>query len=206
MVPDGKTLTLTGTLTNDGTLNVSGIVEVAGYADTGTLNLLSGSKSKGLVAAPTDAATGWVWTFGDQNWSDQIAVTSCNATPSISPSPICGNRELDGVRYYYYNWHYVNQNSATMCPDGWRLPVHGDWSTLNGSTTAQNLWSVWGKAGYYEYWSDSAGGWAGDGTLQLWTSTVGESTNTMYIVFVGNWGIEYGQRNEKSGIQVRCVK
>jgi hypothetical protein len=199
VVPAEITLTVTGTLSGTGTITVEGIVDAGTGTFSGTANLLDGSVSRGVVTAPA-ASSGWVWKFG-KLWSDQIVMSGCEGDPSLSTDPTCGSRVLDGIRHYYYNWYYVETNSAAMCPTGWRLPAHpGDYQALKGATTAAGVWSVWGKPGGYTEYNV----WGADGALQLWTSTPKDAN--MYIVYVGAWGIEYGDRNKQQNIPVRCVQ
>ena len=156
-VPGEKTLTVTGTLTLSGDLTVAGAIDVAGYTlSGGTLNLSNGSKSKGLVAAPDSAASGWVWKFGNQTWSDRIAMERCKADNPVSQSTDahCGARtNEDNVERYYYNYYYVDANN--LCGDGWSLPANH--SALVANTTKEHLWSVWGLGGAYDSYAEFSG-------------------------------------------------
>ena len=211
-VPVGKTLTLSGTLTLNGAINVEGTVDVAGRDGTGTANLLSGSKSKGLVAAPANAVTGWIWTFGSQNWSDRIAIAACkDDSPSIgSTDAHCGTRiSLDNLERYHYNWYYVSAASS-ICGSGWSLPENH--RSLNENTTRDHLWNIWGLGGSYGDWgfSSNSDNMADGGAARhsaYWTSTPYPEEVTQHIIFIGSWGIQFDdqRRSKSSYLEVRCV-
>ena len=152
------------------------------------------------MAAPANSS-GWVWKFG-KYWSDQIAMSGCtdDFTVGDGSSPQCGSREVDDVRYYYYNMPYVENNNP--CTGDWRLPVFNDIAVLNANTTKEHIWAVWGKNGRY----DQYGTFSADMT-DFWTSTPFAADDALItIVYVGAWGIESAGQYPTSGHQVRCVK
>lgn len=105
-----------------------------------------------------------------------------------------------------YNWqalHYLDENSDTMLPDGWRVPTKGDWTSLTnevgGSSTAGTKlkaanvsWaSSWGgtddygfsvlPAGYYNNNSENYY-YSGTGAF-CWISTIDNVDNNEYVYF-----------------------
>ena len=105
-----------------------------------------------------------------------------------------------------YNWqalHYLDENSDTMLPDGWRVPTKGDWTSLTnevgGSSTAGTKlkaanvsWaSSWGgtddygfsvlPAGYYDNNSENYY-YSGTGAF-CWMSTIDNVDNNEYVYF-----------------------
>ena len=226
VVPADKTLTVTTALTNDGTLNVAGVAEVTGFTGAGSLDLQSGSKSKGLVATPANAATGWVWKFGNQQWSDRIKLTStcdkngfANGENKIAD---CCSRELVGVKYYYYNFRYVDANKATLCDNGWTVPTQTEAEALVSNTSSYAVVrSAWMPSSgymneYQTYKSDTD--YDGNPPIRLWTQTdnTGEQDNAGWDVGTAyhyyNYHLDWEQKHKvegivrTSGLEVRCVK
>ena len=105
-----------------------------------------------------------------------------------------------------YNWqalHYLDENSDTMLPDGWRVPTKGDWTSLTnevgGSSTAGTKlkaanvsWaSSWGgtddygfsvlPGGYYDNNSENYY-YSGTGAF-CWMSTIDNVDNNEYVYF-----------------------
>jgi hypothetical protein len=225
VVPADKTLTVTTALTNDGTLNVAGVAEVTGFTGTGTLDLQSGSKSKGLVATPANAATGWVWTFGNKQWSDRIKLTStCDKNDFARGEDKiadCCSQELTGVKYYYYNFEYVNANKATLCDNGWTVPTRTEAESLISNTSSYEVVrSAWAPAsGYMDEYSTYKPETDDDGNppIRLWTQTDntgvqdngGWDVGTAYHYY--NYYLSWSQTHvvesftRTRGLEVRCV-
>ena len=213
VVPTGKTLTVSDSLTLNGTIEVAGVVDAANSTGTGAVNLQNGSKSKGLVTAPANAATGWVWKFGDQLWSDRIAMEDCatDSPTANSTEPHCGAKtNEDGVERYYYNYYYVNTHS--LCATGWSLPV--DHTALVENTNKEYLWSIWGLGGSSNASAEFKGSavtWVeGKGHhSSYWTSTPRSGyPDEQHHIYIGDWGIQFDDQyqNKASYREVRCVK
>jgi hypothetical protein len=105
-------------------------------------------------STPPHAASTRTWTFGDQTWSDAIHMPDCNKT-SYSDSygdnsgiPQCRSYTSGGDTFYYYNWMYLNQNEAALCPSPWRAPTSDDFRILARKADAVALSSAWGFGGY----------------------------------------------------------
>jgi hypothetical protein len=153
------------------------------------------------------AATTQTWTFGDQTWSDAIQCPECNKETfeNSYTEPHCRSYTENGKTWYYYNWAYVKQNAATLCPSPWRVPSRSDFEILANNTWASALIDAWGYGGdaysssivnsgsYAYYWSSTGYENGFDYAYSLLYRTNGyvNPQNTAYKYY---------------GLQVRCVK
>jgi hypothetical protein len=223
-VPAGATLTVPQgyTLSGAGTITVGGYVD-AGDNNTfpGTVNLANESASRGLIAKPTDAASGWVYRFFDRTWSDRIAVPTCSTTafPLSTTEAHCKKATAEnGILRTYYNWPYVDAHKDDeLCPNGWRVPTVADCKTIpsyneEARTIIGSLWGWGGKI-------TTADGVPGDtgGFTFIWTSEIApdkEGKPAAYAFFTAtDWGPHWDDKNDEPAIEyidlgeeVRCVR
>jgi hypothetical protein len=159
------------------------------------------------LAPPTYAASTQTWAFDTQTWSDAIqACASDNLGESIT-EPHCYIYTYQEKVYHYYNFAYVTNNAATLCPSPWKVPAMSDATTLISGSP--DLLTAWGPGGNYNFQSNAVDeGAFANGSL-LWTSTSAGDYATFFGVV--NWGTpgqlmvsEYGNP-AVHGFQVRCV-
>jgi hypothetical protein len=162
----------------------------------------------GDQSTPPFAASAETWAFGNQTWSDAIHMPTCNKETfeGSYTDPDCRSYTSGANTWYYYNWPYVNQHAAMLCPSPWRTPTRGDFKTLASNTNNTALIGIWGY-----------GGRAYDSSIMndvstrayYWSSTeLSSNTNLAYRLYFGTSGYVYPQdTNYKDyGYQVRCVK
>jgi hypothetical protein len=177
----------------DATCNTSWVASANSY--TLTVNM----------ATPSGAASTKTWSFGSSTlvWSDRINISACNKTsfPISYTDPYCRSYTVDGVLRYYYNWAYVNQNAATLCPSGWRVPTKEDFDALVGATNYSTLINEWGYGGdVYDssiYDPDTHG--------YYWSSTASGTNNAYYLDYLSG-ALLVTSYAKYDGRQVRCVK
>jgi hypothetical protein len=172
-----------------------------------TIIMLCGVVGSYAQNTPRYAASTRTWTFGNQTWSDAIHIPECNKSSFTRDydNPQCRSYTEDGKTWYYYNWAYVNQKAAVLCPSPWRVPTVEDSETLVSNTIYNTLSGEWGYGGYAHSTLVSNTG----SHAYYWSSTV-DSSNTSYaytLYFATNghvyWDLEH---NKRCGFQVRCVK
>jgi uncharacterized protein (TIGR02145 family) len=176
----------------------------------GTLTRAVGVAQAALTTPPNAAST-QTRVFGDQTWSDAIHIPDCNKTDFTNDdnNPQCRSNTSDKLRYYY-NWAYVNQNAATLCPSPWRMPSESDFSTLvsnlggNTQSARDAIIAAWGYGGYAIGSSSSV---INVSTLAYyWSSTVASSnTNNAYIMYYTSLNLTVDNTAKYLGFQVRCV-
>jgi hypothetical protein len=151
---------------------------------------------------PCHAASTNTWSYGSQTWSDAIHIPTCNKTSFTNrDDPQCRSYSESGNTWYYYNWPYVNQNAATLCPSPWRVPTQSDFSTLVNNTNYSTLINAWGYGGYAQGSSMSNTSFA-----YYWSSTQ-NGTNYAYYLFYFSGDLFVSSNAYKYfGFQVRCVK
>jgi uncharacterized protein (TIGR02145 family) len=155
---------------------------------------------------PCHAASTNTWSYGSQTWSDAIHIPACNK-PSFTESytdPHCRSYTSGTNTWYYYDWPYVNQNAATLCPSPWRVPTSSDFSTLVSATNYSTLINAWGYGGYAY---GSYGSSMADVSMRAyyWSSTQ-YNTNDAYTLHYVSGGLNVTSVNKYYGFQVRCVK
>jgi hypothetical protein len=162
--------------------------------------------------APPYAASKKAWVFGDptwsdaKTWSDAIHIPECNKSSFTDSytNPQCRSNTDGTNKWYYYNWAYVNQNAATLCPSPWRVPTQSDFLALADAAKAFELISAWGYGGYANGSGMNTGEYA-----NYWSSTElsGGSSNAYYLYFdTGGRVVPQYTHNKCNGLQVRCVK
>ncbi|MDR3351014.1 MAG: hypothetical protein LBN98_05165, partial [Prevotellaceae bacterium] len=172
----------------------------------GTLTHTVDVRQAPVEEMPLYAASAQTWTFGASTlvWSDAIQIPECNKDTytNSSTEPQCRSYTSGTNTWYYYNWPYVNQHAAQLCPSPWRVPALSDFATLVESvmTSVSELSSEWGFGGraesslilydpyYAYYWSAAEIGPAEAYGLSYSSTELGVYTNK-YL-----------------GFQVRCVK
>ena len=134
-----------------------------------------------------------------------------------------------GLIYNWYAVKYLNDNKATLLPNGWHVPTESDWNSLTtciGASTAgtklkaldnsiTDSWpSGWNgtddygfsevPGGYYD------GGFYGDGVnIRVWTADEDtSSTNKAYdrVFNFSSATVSNGWINKKDGDYLRLVK
>jgi hypothetical protein len=158
---------------------------------------------------PPHAASTMTWTFGEQTWSDAIQIPECNKEdfPCSDTVPQCRSyTEDEKTYYYYYNWAYVNKNTAKLCPVPWHVPTKDDFETLDNSTNSAALGRIWGFGGFAGVEMFYPVG-AVDTHAVYWSSTLYVSlANSAYVL---SYSFNYlGVRKDSMvyGFLVRCVK
>ena len=208
VVPEGKTLTVTGALSGAGTLTVAGVADVTTSNFTGAVDLQNGGATNVGFTAPSGAASGLVWKFGSQTWSDLIQLEACDGqfTPNVTVAA-GGTFTHNETKRFVYNWYYVNENAGTLCPEGWRVPTKTDADALvSAAGQASFLTDRWGFGGQLNVFGEKD---MADVALLYWTSTeVDADTNNAYdLTAVPEWGMFLTNPNLKYlGKQVRCVR
>ena len=149
------------------------------------------------------------------------AWASANAAARIAPDSAESRVALLG---YLYNWHAVNDPRG-ICPTGWRVPTHDEWSAvtqfLGGEKTAGTALKTstgWtpgfpgnnasGFNGRPAGFRAADGSFGGIGGYGYWWSATASNIN-------GAWGrfVDYNQEGifmmdgfKKSAFSVRCVR
>jgi hypothetical protein len=158
-----------------------------------------------LTATPTYAASTQTWTFGSSTltWSDAIQIPGCNKDTyeNNGAEPQCRSYTSGTNTWYYYNWPYVNQHAAQLCPSPWRVPTKDDLDVLVGATNGATLMSSWGSAGYALgssiYYVGSYG--------YYWSSTE-LATSYAYCMRFDTGNAYTPSAFKDQGYQVRCVQ
>jgi len=108
-----------------------------------------------------------------------------------------------------YNWYAVNDPRG-LCPTGWRLPTHDEWTALTqalgGETKAGAVLKSrqgWLPAGF----RGSDGTYGGLGAYAYWWSSTGSGINGAWGRFVDGTqsGIFMMDGYKRSAFSVRCV-
>jgi hypothetical protein len=155
---------------------------------------------------PPGAGTN-TYTCGTQVWSEPVRVADCDkeSFTASNTAPDCRSYTYNGIRYYYYNWVYVNNNKTTMCPSPWRVPSPTDFDTVMnclGTSTITGVYypesSVWGGAlagnCWYSYPSNVGVG------ASYWSDTAGR-----FWGFTSSY-VAHSTTSNQNGFLVRCVK
>jgi hypothetical protein len=195
------------TYTISGAISVSAAIQTYNYTVTTSNSYgcpnVSASGTITVTTTPIYAASTRTWVFGTQTWSDAIHVPACNKNDYTNDynNPQCRSYTEDGTTWYYYNWPYVNQNAAQLCPSPWRLPSLSDFSTLVSNTSGSVLISAWGLGGL------AYGGSMDNPTYAYYWSSTQNGTNYAYVLNYSSGSLYVGSNASKLvGFQVRCVK
>jgi hypothetical protein len=152
---------------------------------------------------PRYAASTQTWKFGNQVWSDAIQISGCDKSDFINSNttPACRSLTFAGLKWYYYNWAYVEKNQNSLCPAPWRVPSKCDIEELIGHYESKSVIKKWGYTGYVDagemkYLEDFAGVWS-----------ISKDSNSYSFALInekGSISVEYKYR--ELGFQVRCVR
>lgn len=156
-------------------------------------------------------------------------VTSSLSWSGLSSGAYCwyDNDQSSNEKYgALYNWYTVN-DSRGLCPEGWHIPTHAEWTTLStylGGTsvaggkmkTTSNLWKspntdatnsssfsglpggFRNPSGYYQVIGDF-GYW--------WASTEFSSGNSWYrLLWYGSGLVDVNVSDKGTGFSVRCLR
>jgi uncharacterized protein (TIGR02145 family) len=192
---------------------------------TGAPGRLNGVPFNDNVNVPRYAASAKTWKVGNQIWSDVINIPTCdNGTFTVSNEVpyCCSYTTTNKIKYYYYNWPYVNKYQNTLCPSPWHVPTLDDFITLDlafKDGTGKNRSGVdltWIKDNYITAWGGSFGvgffgsSWSGNQNASVWWSATeyAGSTSAYYLIIT-----ETARRVEPQflygkylGFVVRCVR
>jgi hypothetical protein len=158
-----------------------------------------------IATAPPLAASTQTWVITGngitQTWSDRINVPACDKASyaNNASNPQCRSHTINSVKYYYYNWPYVNANQTTMCPPGsnWRVPTKDDFVALDialggNGVTPRAVTYDWIQSTYMNIWNGEFSGNADNG------NTPGNYENMVY------WSITPSKTNYAYGLQYRA--
>jgi hypothetical protein len=202
-VPEGWTVQISPLSGNAGTftITVTSLTVPGGEALIFAAGAEGNSVIRPLPLRMFAAASTQTWTFGASTlvWSDAIHIPECNKNTfeDSSTEPQCRSYNT----WYYYNWPYVNQHAAILCPSPWRVPTKDDFDVLLGVTNGAALGSEWGFGGYAYGSSIFAVG--NDG--YYWSSTENGTNYASFMSFHTS-GAYTNNNNKYYGFQVRCVK
>jgi hypothetical protein len=191
--------------TGNGTLTVN-VTEENPLAEprAATVTIAAGTLDKQVAVAqaayPFYAASTQTWTIGEQTWSDAIQMPACNKenfTDSYT-EPHCRSYTSGTNTWYYYNWPYVNQNAAQLCPAPWRVPSRSDYIELaNAGTLLADIWPLSGYVNGSSTYNVGSGGGV--------RSSTEDGDNAYYLNYVSS-GQRVSNAGKHFGFQVRCVK
>jgi uncharacterized protein (TIGR02145 family) len=155
---------------------------------------------------------------GEQIWSDAINVPECNKDDfsASDTEPRCRSLVYNGIRYYYYNWQYVSQNAATLCPSPWRVPAREDFVALDKALGGNGLSRMdeSSRDRYVNEWGSAYGGYfdgqweSGQGSMSKYWSSSDLTVNNAYYLLININGFINPQNNDymSSGLLIRCVR
>ncbi|MDR1342161.1 MAG: hypothetical protein LBK18_02770 [Prevotellaceae bacterium] len=180
-----------------------------------------------VIAAPTHAAspTQWTITSADgtvrQTWSDHINIPACNKTSfsggtAAAPQADCRNNPDGG--YFLYSGVYVQENAATLCPNGWRVPTKDDFDKvidMHGykptgflSSTADGNWG--GRLGGYSNSIGTIGSLPGTAYPggYYWSAEEDDDSgiSAYFLGFNGSSHANIEAQYKAMGYGVRCVR
>ncbi|MDR0729894.1 MAG: DUF1566 domain-containing protein [Prevotellaceae bacterium] len=145
-------------------------------------------------------------------WSEPIRIAACDKTvwTAHSTAPMCRSDAYNGIKYYYYNWPYMDTNKKTMCPSPWRVPDADDFDALLnclGTSPANGV--------YYpesSTWCGALAGFIYDSSLRYgglrglyWSSTESEN-DTAYSLDFTTSSASMNRNLKTFGMQIRCVR
>jgi hypothetical protein len=150
------------------------------------------------------AASTHTWTFGEQTWSDAIHIPECNKADftKSDTEPQCRSYTEEGKVWYYYNWAYVNQNAAALCPSPWRVPSKADFGKLISKSNGNTLINDWVYGGYANGSSMNEM----STSAYYWSSTETDSSCAHSVLYYGSYVRPQDTTYKTNGFQVRCVK
>jgi uncharacterized protein (TIGR02145 family) len=157
-----------------------------------------------LFITPAYAASAQTWTFGSSTlvWSDAIQIPDCDKDDfaDSDTDPKCRSYTEGANTWYYYNWPYVIDNAATLCPAPWRVPTKADFDALVAVTNAAGLIAAWGYGGY----AYNSGISSTSTNSYYWSSTQYDNDYAYNLYYKSDKPLV--SYNRFFGFQVRCVK
>jgi hypothetical protein len=172
---------------------------------SGTLTQTVAVRQAPVEEMPLYAASAQTWTFGASTlvWSDAIHIPECNKDgfSNSYTDPQCRSYTEGANTWYYYNWPYVDQHAAQLCPSPWRVPTQTDLEALVGATEPSTLVSAWGLGG-------TAGGSSVGNVGSIgyyWSSTEYDTSYAYYMLF-NTSNADTSIAGKGNGFQVRCVR
>jgi uncharacterized protein (TIGR02145 family) len=226
----GTSSTITGTAENNTLGTFTSTLTTGTYTfyrdvhdacNTTTWSTATGAFTLTVNIAPPPNTDGPVYPCGTQAWSGPVQISTCDKPgfTSSTTSAQCRSNTYNSVKYYYYNWPYVNANKNTMCSSPWRVPTVSDFINLDkcfgGSGSDHTESAEYIQNNYITAWGGSYGGLATNNTFTnqglagyYWSTTDIPTTSTSYnLFFHSNGGIRPQNNYSRSdGMQVRCVK
>lgn len=106
-----------------------------------------------------------------------------------------------------YNWYAVNDPRG-LCPTGWRLPTHDEWTALTNALGGETKAGAQLKGkGLAAGFRGSDGTYGGLGSYAYWWSSTGSGINGAWGRFVDGTqsGIFMMDGYKRSAFSVRCV-
>ena len=106
-----------------------------------------------------------------------------------------------------YNWYAVNDPRG-LCPTGWRLPTHDEWTALTNALGGETKAGAQLKGkGLAAGFRGSDGTYGGLGAYAYWWSSTGSGINGAWGRFVDGTqsGIFMMDGYKRSAFSVRCV-
>jgi uncharacterized protein (TIGR02145 family) len=151
------------------------------------------------------------WTCSSQTWSGPVRVADCdhNAFTNDDTAPHCRSYTYNSIKYFYYNWTYLDQNKNILCPSPWHVPTNSEFSTLIsclGSSGANGKYypesSTWGGA-----LAGNANGSSmhNDGSHGYYWSSMDFNADGAYCMDVSTSTASTNGSNKYAGLQVRCI-
>jgi uncharacterized protein (TIGR02145 family) len=213
--------------TGNGTITVSVTENARAETRNATVIFTSNTvKNAAIVmqdARPLYAASSKTWVIGNQTWSDVIQMPDSNDEEFESGDRLTPQSrsytDSDGTSYYY-NWAYVNQKSAELCPEPWRVPTNTDFVTLDmalGGSGANRIDEnpTWVQEQYVAAWGATFSGSINSenqvenrGASAHYWSSMPNGSFIAYSMIASVNGIVYPQLSyyKVNGFSVRCVK
>jgi uncharacterized protein (TIGR02145 family) len=188
---------------------------------TGAPGRLNGTPFNGSV--PHYAASTKTWAVKSQIWSDVINIPECDrdAFTNSNTVPYCRSYVVNGKRWFYYNWTYVNENQNTLCPSPWwRVPTNDDFKALDvalgGTGNGRSVAPSWVTSTYIATWGATYIG-AADNTYGgfihvntgafYWSSTVRPAGSGFFLAIWNDGSVRPSYiEDHYIGISVRCIR
>jgi hypothetical protein len=160
-----------------------------------------------VILIPPGAGTQtWSTCSSSQIWSEPVRIATCDqeSFTMSTTNPYCRSYIWNNIKYYYYNWTYMNTNKNTMCPSPWRVPTVADFTALINclGTSSQN-----GK--YYpenSTWGGALAGAVDDDVKGFGTGYYWASNASVINFACGGLNPNTYGTGAQYGVQVRCVR
>jgi uncharacterized protein (TIGR02145 family) len=220
----GNALVFSETSTGVGEFNytVQTVDATGAQCEIQVSNMLVISVNVVATTTPQYAASTKTWTVGSQIWSDVINIPACDhdAYTNSNDVPYCRSYTTSGIKWYYYNWPYVNANKNTLCPSPWRVPSREDFIALDRAfggdgVDRTNIDQTWITDNYVTAWGSdyrssglvTSGGMHDITFTRFWSATEISDTVANDPLFGPNgWVSPTRQDYKLYGMPVRCVR